>query len=245
MATSKIEWTEMTWNPVTGCSKISQGCAHCYAEVMTRRLQGMGQEKYKNGFKVTVHPESLLEPGRELEPRMVFVCSMSDLFHKEVPESFIGDVMVTIENNRQHTFQILTKRPQRMNEYFMLGQRDVPYNAWIGTTVEHPQYKWRIEELRDIDTKSVKFLSCEPLLDDLGPLDLSGIDWVIVGGESGNQARPMRKEWVLNIMRQCKEQEVPLFFKQWGSWGEDGIKRNKKKNGCLIGGKVCQEWPKK
>ena len=130
-----------------------------------------------------------------------------------------------------------------MNEYFMIGKRDVPYNAWIGTTVELPQYRWRIEELRDIKTDSLKFLSCEPLLDDLGELDLTGIDWVIVGGESGNQARPMRKEWVLNIMHQCKEQEVSFFFKQWGTWGEDGIKRSKKANGHTISGKTIQEMP--
>ena len=243
MATSKIEWTDRTWNPVTGCSKISQGCAHCYAETMTRRLQGMGQSKYNNGFHVTLHPESLNEPGKIIEPSTFFVCSMSDLFHREVPFQFIDNVMVTIENLRQHTFQILTKRPQRMNEYFMIGKRDVPYNAWIGTTVEHPHYKWRIEELRDIETDSVKFLSCEPLLEDLGELDLTGIDWVIVGGESGNKARPMRKEWVLNIMRQCKTQEVPFFFKQWGTWGEDGVKRSKKANGHTISGKVIQELP--
>lgn len=210
---------------------------------MTKRLQGMGQSKYKDGFHVTLHPEALYEPGKTLKPATFFVCSMSDLFHREVPFDFISQVMVTIENNRQHTFQILTKRPQRMNEYFMEGKRDVPWNAWLGTTVELPNYKWRIEELRDIDTESVRFLSCEPLLGDLGELNLSDIDWVIVGGESGNQARQMQKDWVLNIMHQCREQQVPFFFKQWGTWGEDGIKRNKKQNGHTISGKTYQEWP--
>ena len=243
MSNSKIEWTENTWNPVTGCTKVSEGCAHCYAEVMTRRLQGMGQHKYKDGFHVALHPEALWEPSKNLKPTTYFVCSMSDLFHREVPFDFISQVMGVIENNRQHTFQILTKRPQRMNQYFMEGMRDVPWNAWLGTTVEHPKYKWRIEELRDIETDSVRFLSCEPLIADLGTLDLTGIDWLIVGGESGNQARPMRKEWVSSIIQQCKEQQVPIFFKQWGSWGEDGVKRSKKANGHTISGKVIQELP--
>lgn len=243
MANSKIEWTDRTWNPVTGCSKISQGCAHCYAETMTRRLCGMGQEKYKNGFNVTLHPEALDEPCRVFNPSTFFVCSMSDLFHKDVPFSFIDSVMATIENLRQHTFQILTKRPQRMYEYFTGERRDVPYNAWIGTSVELANYKWRIEELRAIETDSCKFLSCEPLLGDLGKLDLTGIDWVIVGGESGNQARPMCKDWVLNILHQCEDQGVPFFFKQWGTFGEDGIRRNKKANGHTLGGVTYHNLP--
>ena len=243
MSSSRIEWTDRTWNPVTGCSKISQGCTHCYAETMTRRLQGMGQEKYKNGFNLTLHPEALEEPCLVPNPTMFFVCSMSDLFHRDVPFDFIDSVMVTIENLRQHTFQILTKRPQRMYEYFVEGRREVPYNAWLGTSVEMENYKWRIEELRGIESDCCKFLSCEPLLGDLGRLDLTGIDWVIVGGESGNQARPMQKDWVLNILHQCEDQGVPFYFKQWGTYGEDGVKRNKKANGSTIGGKSYRSFP--
>ena len=159
MSNSKIEWTDRTWNPVTGCSKISQGCAHCYAETMTRRLRGMGQEKYKNGFNLTLHPEALEEPCLVPNPTMFFVCSMSDLFYRDVPFDFIDSVMVTIENLQQHTFQILTKRPQRMYEYFVEGRREVPYNAWLGTSVEMENYKWRIEELRGIESDCCKFLS--------------------------------------------------------------------------------------
>ena len=243
MSKTKINWTERVWNPVVGCTKYSEGCRHCYAETMAKRLQGMGQWKYKDGFKLTLHPEALTEPMRIKKPSMFFVCSMGDIFHKDVPDDFIDQAMRVIEHTKdRHTYQILTKRAERMFEYFRC--HEAPINAWVGVTVENSDVKDRINLLRHADTNSVKFLSCEPLLGDLGTLDLSGIDWVIVGGESGQQARPMRKEWVLNIQQQCAEQGVPFFFKQWGTWGEDGKKRDKKSNGCLLDGKVCQEWPK-
>ena len=237
MSKSKIQWTEMTWNPVTGCTKISEGCAHCYAETMTKRLQGMGQYKYSNGFKVTLHPEALNEPKKVKEPSMFFVCSMADLFHKDVPFEFVDKVMEIIDDTPRHTYQLLTKRTERMVEYFTYR---IPFNVWLGTTVEGPDYKIRIGQLSALPTSNVKYLSCEPLLGDLGALNLQGIDLVIVGGESGPQGRQMRKDWVLNIMRQCEEQNTAFFFKQWGTWGEDGVKRNKKANGCTIDGKTYQ-----
>jgi protein gp37 len=244
MAKTKIAWTEHTWNPVTGCSKLSAGCAHCYAETMAKRLQYMGSKRYANGFQLTLHPEVLSEPKKIKEPSMFFVCSMADLFHKDVPFEFIDKVMEIIDDTPRHTYQLLTKRPERIVEYFYYHRHGTPFNVWLGTTVEGPDYKIRIGQLRAFPTSNVKYLSCEPLLGDLGDLDLSGIDWVIVGGESGSQARKIEKEWVLNIQRQCAEQGVPFFFKQWGTWGEDGIKRNKKANGCTIDDEVYQEWPK-
>ena len=242
MNKTKIPWTEMTFNPVVGCTKYSAGCAHCYAETMARRLQGMGLEKYKNGFQVTLHPEVLDEPKRIKKPTMFFVCSMGDLFHKDVPFAFIDKVMDVIRECPQHTFQILTKRAYTMRSYF--DARPVPQNVWLGVSVENQENRNRIDILRTITKAPVHFLSCEPLLDDLWTLDLNGIDWVIAGGESGNQARPMKKEWVLKIKRQCEEQGVPFFFKQWGTWGEDGIKRNAKANGHLLDGKEYFAWPK-
>lgn len=245
MNKTKIAWTERTWNPITGCTRISEGCRHCYAETMAKRLQGMGQKRYANGFKLTLHPEALNEPKKIKEPSMFFVCSMGDLFHKDVSFTFIDQVMDVIEATPQHTYQLLTKRPNIMREYFDLYRCSTPANVWLGTTLEHPDYGWRKCELSLMECDNIKFLSCEPLLGDLGAINLKGIDWVIVGGESGVQARPMQKEWVLNIQRQCKEQNVPFFFKQWGTYGEDGVKRNKKVNGCMIDGAVYQEWPRK
>lgn len=246
MSKTSIPWTERTWNPVTGCTKYSAGCAHCYAEVMAKRLQGMGQKRYANGFIPTIHPEALNEPKKIKVPSMFFVCSMADLFHKDVPEEFIDKVMQTIEETPRHTYQLLTKRPLRMYEYFSIHRNNrIPVNAWLGTTVENSDNKGRMDYLCE-KYASVRFLSCEPLIGDLGELELKlfNIDWVIVGGESGNQARPMKKEWVLNIKRQCEEQGVPFFFKQWGTYGEDGIKRDKKANGCTIDGQTYQAWPK-
>ena len=175
---------------------------------------------------------------------MFFVCSMADLFHKDVPFEFVDRVMQTIEATPQHTYQLLTKRTDRMRQYFFGKKHNIPSNVWLGTTIESCDYLWRKSELQLVSVPNVKFLSCEPLLGNFGNLDLKGIDWVIVGGESGPQARKMKKEWVLNIQRRCAEQDVPFFFKQWGTYGEDGIKRNKKANGCLLDGKACQEWPK-
>lgn len=240
MRTTKIEWTDKTWNPITGCSKKSTGCLHCYAEVMARRLKAMGQEKYANGFTVTLHERCLNEPLTWRGNHNIFVCSMSDIFHENVPFGFIDKMFDVIKSTPQHRYQILTKRAERMAEYF--ETRSVPNNVWLGVTVEAQSSRFRIDYLRNLPA-SVKFLSCEPLVEDLGELDLNGIDWVIVGGESGPQARPMKEEWALNIMRQVEAQGARFFFKQWGTWGADGIKRNKHANGKLLKGEIIQEMP--
>lgn len=241
MSTTKIEWTDATWNPVTGCTKTSAGCAHCYAEMMSRRLKAMGTDKYKNGFQVTLHEDALNEPKKWRKPRNIFVCSMSDLFHKDVPYEFVDKVIQVIKDTPQHRYQLLTKRAERMKDYFMT--REVPKNVWVGVTVEVQTSKSRIEALRTIKNAPIRFLSCEPLLEDLGELDLTGIDWIIVGGESGLQARPMKEEWVKDIKAQCDAANRAFFFKQWGTWGSDGVKRDKHKNGKQLDGKVCQAMP--
>lgn len=240
MRTTKIEWTERTWNPVTGCTKKSEGCAHCYAEVMARRLKAMNNKKYINGFTITEHSDDLLEPFKWKKASIIFVCSMGDLFHKDVSFEFIDKVFNVIRQTPQHTYQILTKRAERMNEYFK--ERSIPENAWIGVTVENKNTKYRMDYIRDLSAK-VKFISCEPLLEDLGNLNLRGIDWIIVGGESGVQARPMKAEWAINIKKQAEANNIPFFFKQWGTWGADGIKRNKKANGKILNGSIIQEMP--
>lgn len=240
MAETKIEWTDKTWNPVTGCTKKSEGCANCYAEVMARRLKGMGQLKYRNAFQLTLHPEDIDEPLKWRGSHNIFVCSMGDLFHENVPFDFIDRVMKTIHDTPQNRYQILTKRAERMQEYFTT--REVPINAWLGVTVEVQRSKFRIDCLRNLNA-SVRFLSCEPLLEDLGELNLQGIDWVIVGGESGVKARPMREEWVLNVKQQSNDNKSAFFFKQWGTWGQDGIKRNKHVNGKLLQGEIVQNMP--
>lgn len=242
MKTTKIEWTDKTWNPITGCTKFSSGCAHCYAETMSRRLYAMGVEKYTNGFKLTLHEGCLNEPLAWKKTHNIFVCSMSDIFHENVPFEFVDKIMHTILQTPQHRYQILTKRAERMAEYF--AQRQVPANVWLGVTVETESSKTRIDQLRKIPA-TVHFLSCEPLLESLGKLNLNGIEWVIVGGESGPKARPMQEEWALDIKKQCEDQSSAFFFKQWGTWGSDGIKRNKHANGKLLSGKVIQEMPKK
>ncbi len=240
MADSKIEWTDKTWNPITGCTKVSPGCAHCYAEMMSRRLKAMGKPKYANGFNLTIHEECLSEPISWKNPHFIFVCSMSDLFHQDIPFSFVDKVMGTIRRTPQHRYQILTKRAERMWKYFC--GRTVPDNVWLGVTVETPSSISRMDHLRSIEAP-IRFLSCEPLLDDLGILDLRGIDWIIVGGESGNRARPMKEEWVLSIKKQADENNIAFFFKQWGTWGSDGIKRNKLRNGKILQGTICQSMP--
>lgn len=236
----KIDWTNYTWNPETGCSKISEGCRNCYAVEMALRLKAMGQDKYKNGFEVTLHEDVLRDPIYLKNQSMIFVCSMGDLFHIDVPFSFIDKVMETIKTAFWHQFQILTKRPERMAEYF--ADREIPRNAWLGTTVENQVVKGRIDCLRNLDAP-VRFLSCEPLLEDLGELDLTSIDWVIVGGESGSKARSMKEDWVLSIKEQAEKQGAAFFFKQWGTWGSDGVKRNKKANGKLLQGQIYHEMP--
>jgi len=240
MRTTKIEWTDRTWNPVTGCTKLSAGCAHCYAETMAHRLKAMGVAKYANEFIPTMHEDALSEPLKWKQPHTVFVCSMADLFHESVSFDFIDKVMDTIQQTKHHRYQILTKRANRMSEYF--SQAVIPENVWLGVTVESVKAKSRIDSLRVLPT-TIRFLSCEPLVEDLGELDLSGIDWVIVGGESGVQARPMKPEWVRSIMSQAEKQKVAFFFKQWGTWGADGVKRNKKANGKALDGKIIQMMP--
>ena len=241
---SKIEWTEETWNPITGCTKISSGCKHCYAEVMAKRLQAMGTKGYENGFKLTLQPHRLLEPLNNKKPTMYFVNSMSDLFHKDVPFEFIDKIFDTIKKAHWHKFQVLTKRADIMYSYF--ETREIPSNVWLGVTVENKKEGLgRIPFLKKIRNVSIKFLSVEPLLEDLGQVDFSGIDWVIVGGESGNQARPMKKEWAINVKNQCEQQDVAFYFKQWGTWGEDMKKRSKKENGHLLDNEVYREMPNK
>lgn len=240
MRTTKIEWTDRTWNPVTGCTKLSTGCTHCYAEKMAQRLKSMGVKKYENGFQLTLHEYTLDEPLNWRQPHTIFVCSMADLFHENVPFYFIDKVMDTIRRTKYHRYQILTKRAARMSTYF--AENKIPENVWLGVTVEAPSEIERIDYLRQLKA-SIRFLSCEPLVENLGMIDLTDIDWVIVGGESGVQARPMKPEWVRSIMQQADEQEVAFFFKQWGTWGSDGVKRNKKANGKVIDGKIVQMMP--
>lgn len=238
---SKIEWTEQTWNPTVGCTKISPGCKHCYAEVMAQRLQAMGTRGYENGFKLSLLPSRLDEPLRRSKPTVYFVNSMSDVFHEEVPFSFIDQIFQTISKTPQHTYQILTKRAERMAEYF--AARQVPQNAWMGVSVEDKKHGVpRIDHLRKVAAK-VRFLSIEPLLESLGDLDLNQIHWVIVGGESGPKARPMQEVWVEDIRIQCEEASVAFFFKQWGGWGADGKKRAKKQNGRELNGRTWDGMP--
>ena len=230
---SRIEWTESTWNPVVGCTKLSAGCKHCYAETMARRLQAMGVAGYEQGFKtVRTLPFRLNEPLQRKQPTVYFVNSMSDLFHDQVPESFIDRVFDVMSRCPQHTFQVLTKRAERLANYSV--ERAVSENVWLGVSVENKRHGVpRIAHLQAAKAKT-RFLSVEPLLEDVGILNLSGISWVIVGGESGHGARPMKEKWALNVQRQCDEQGVRFFFKQWGAYGSDGVKRNKKANGRLL-----------
>lgn len=238
---SSIEWTEHTWNPVVGCTKVSPGCKHCYAEAMAHRLKAMGVRQYANGFEVTLLPERLEEPLSRKKPTTYFVNSMSDLFHEAVPDAFIENVISVIERAPLHRFQVLTKRAERMEAFF--AGRSVPVNAWVGVSVEDRKYGLpRIEALQRIPAR-VRFLSAEPLLESLGCLDLRGIHWVIVGGESGSKARPLNPVWVEEIRNQCVSGGVPFFFKQWGGHGPDGARRSKKANGRLLGGREWNEFP--
>ena len=239
---SGIEWTEKTWNPVTGCTKVSAGCKNCYAETMARRLKAIGVNGYERGFEVACHENRLDMPLQRKKQTVFFVNSMSDLFHPKVSFSFIDKVMDTISRTPQHSYQILTKRPAAMKRYFS-GARKVPENAWLGVSVENKKHGVpRIEVLADIPAR-VRFLSVEPLLEDVGKINLRGIDWVIVGGESGKKARPMKPEWAMNVQRQCNVAGVKFFFKQWGAWGEDGVRRSKHANGRQFEGRVWDEMP--
>jgi protein gp37 len=237
MARTKIEWTESTWNPVTGCTKVSAGCKFCYAEVMTKRLKAMGQEKYINGFDLTLHPEVLNEPYTWKKGRMVFVNSMSDLFHEDIPIDFIQKTFKVIKENPGHVFQILTKRADILNYYDSEGWLEWPHNLWMGVTVENKSVLSRVNLLKKTGAR-VKFLSCEPLLSSLPDLDLKGIDWVIVGGESGRTPREMKEEWVLEIKEKCNQANVAFYFKQWGG-------TNKKKNGKTLRGEIYCQMPMK
>jgi protein gp37 len=232
-ARSDIEWTESTWNPITGCTKVSAGCRHCYAERMALRLQAMGHPNYTNGFRVTLHEHMLTVPMRWKKPRMVFVNSMSDLFHEDVPLEFIQRVFSTMRQVSHHTFQVLTKRSARVAE---LDQEMVwPDNVWMGVSVENHSCRFRVDHLKQTHAL-VKFLSLEPLLGPLPQLDLDGIDWVIVGGESGPGARPVRPEWVVQIKDHCLDAGVPFFFKQWGG-------ARKKRTGRLLQGRTWDQMP--
>lgn len=230
---SKIEWTEMTWNPVTGCTKISAGCKHCYAERMAKRLQAMGQPRYKDGFAVRMHEDLIDLPLKWKLPRMIFVNSMSDLFHESVPMSFIERIFETMEKCPQHTFQILTKRSARLRE--VAHQLSWPKNVWMGVSVEDERVSYRIDDLQTVPAQ-VRFLSCEPLIGPLDALPLDGIHWVIVGGESGPGARKMNSSWVNSIAEQCRMRNVPFFFKQWG-----GVRKDL--TGRELHGKTYDEMP--
>ena len=233
MAQSSIEWTEMTWNPTTGCTKISAGCKFCYAEVMTKRLMAMGINKYKDGFEIRTHEDSLTTPYEWRKPKIVFVNSMSDLFHPQVSIEFIKKVFHVMNGTPQHTYQVLTKRGDRLHEIH--DQLNWTKNIWMGVSVEDERVTERIDFLRHTNAKT-KFLSCEPLIGPLMNLNLTGIDWVIVGGESGRKARPMEEWWVWDIKQQCEEQEVLFFFKQWGG-------KNKKKAGRELAGNIYNDMP--
>lgn len=233
MARSSIEWTNATWNPITGCNKISLGCKHCYAERMSERLQTMGIKKYANGFKVTLHEDTLKIPLIWKNPQIIFVNSMSDLFHEDVPEDFIQKVFNIMRKANWHQFQVLTKRSQRLLE--IAPSIDWPHNVWMGVSVENADYTFRIDHLRQTNAY-IKFLSLEPLLGPLTNLNLDNIDWVIVGGESGPGARPILKKWVIEIRDQCLAYDVPFFFKQWG-----GVQ--KKRTGRELDGTTWNDMP--
>jgi protein gp37 len=238
---SRIEWTEQTWNPTTGCTKVSDGCRNCYAEVMARRLHAIGVPGYEKNFTLTLQPDRLNQPLRRRQPTIYFVNSMSDLFHKDVPDYYLDQVFAVIQATPQHTYQILTKRAQRLPRYF--ANRSCPPNAWLGVSVENRRSGLpRIDELRKVKAP-VRFLSVEPLLEDLGKVDLRGIDWVIVGGESGHQARPMEAAWARKMRRQCEAAGVAFFFKQWGKFGADGVGRSKGRNGRELDGEIYDEMP--
>ena len=251
MAQSSIEWTQMTWNPTTGCNKVSAGCKFCYAEVMSRRLKSMGMEKYKNGFEITIHPGSLLTPYEWKKPKTVFVNSMSDLFHQEVPLSFIKKVFKVMNDTPQHTYQVLTKRGDVLFKHH--EKLNWTKNIWMGVSVENEKVVERIDFLRNTNAK-VKFLSLEPLIGPLSNLNLKNIHWAIVGGESGHGARPMKYEWVIDIKKQCTQSEVLFFFKQWGR-PEFNINPadptiyadhpQHAKGGCQLKGKIFRQMPER
>lgn len=242
MSKSAIEWTEVTWNPVTGCDKVSAGCDNCYALTLSKRLKAMGAEKYQNdgnpvtsgpGFGVTIHPSSLQQPYRWKKPATVFVNSMSDLFHAKVPTSFVQDVFDVMADTPQHTYQVLTKRSVRLRR--MADKLVWPKNVWMGVSVEQPKVLGRIDDLREVPA-AVRFLSCEPLIAGLPDMNLDGIDWVIAGGESGANHRPLDPDWVVDIRDQCNDAAIPFFFKQWGG-------RTPKQGGRTLEGRLWDQMP--
>jgi len=230
---SSIEWTDSTWNPVTGCTKVSPGCDHCYAETFAERFRGVPGHPFERGFDLTLRAERIVQPLEWKKPQRVFVNSMSDLFHRDVPDEYIIAVFNVMKLAAEHQFQVLTKRAERLER--LSSRLTFGPNVWIGVSVESPSYYWRIKHLERVPA-AVRFLSCEPLLDGLPRLPLHGIHWVIVGGESGHGARPMHEEWVRDIREQCETNDVAFFFKQWGG-------RQKKKAGRLLGGRTYDEMP--
>ena len=234
-ANSHIEWTEATWNPVTGCTKVSGGCKNCYAERLALRLQAMGNHRYANGFRLTMHDDVVDLPKTWRIPRTIFVNSMSDLFHEQVPLNFIQRVFATMRACPQHTFQILTKRSDRLRK--LAVEINWPPNVWIGVSVEDSRVLSRVDDLRKVPA-AIRFLSCEPLVGSLAGIDLTNIHWVIVGGESGPYARPMQIEWVREIFRACRKADVPFFFKQWG-----GVRKDL--TGRLLRGRTYDEMPQR
>lgn len=243
MNDTSISWTELSWNPVTGCTHAgTDECDGCYAAALAKRLKGMGNPRYVNGFKVTLHPEALKEPFAFKNKAMCFLPSMGDLFHDDVPESFIDQVIDVVEQTPNITYQLLTKRSKRLKAYF--AQRRCPSNLWLGVTCGHKSSLARVDDLRGI-AAPVRFISAEPLLGDLANegMDLTGIDWIIVGGESGPNARPMQEAWALNLKDLADTCGTTFFFKQWGTWGVDGVRRSKKANGHLLGGVEYYNYP--
>jgi len=230
---SSIEWTDSTWNPITGCTKVSPGCKNCYAERMALRLKAMGQPKYSNGFDLTMHDDVLDQPINWKQPQMIFVNSMSDLFHEDVPYEFIARVFSVMDTANWHIYQVLTKRSERL--VHLNNKITWPKNVWMGVSVENEHYTFRINDLQNTSAQ-VKFLSLEPLIGPLEGLNLTGIDWVIVGGESGPRSRPINEKWVREIRDQCRDANVPFFFKQWGG-------TQKKRTGRLLDGRTWDEMP--
>jgi len=237
---SAIEWTDATWNPVTGCTQVSPGCAHCYAKTFAERFEGVPGHPYEQGFALTPRPDRIEQPLLWKQPRMIFVNSMSDLFHEGLEDGFIEDVFDVMRRAHWHTFQVLTKRSERLVK--LAPRLPWPRNVWMGVSVENQRWTTRVDDLRRVKA-AVRFLSCEPLL---GPLDLDlrGIHWVIVGGESGARARPMKPEWARSIREQCAEASVPFFFKQWGTHNESGQRLSKKKTGRLLDGRTWDDMPR-
>ena len=238
---SAIEWTEATWNPVTGCTQVSPGCAHCYAKRFAERFRGVPGHPYEQGFEVVQRPERLDQPLRWKRPRTIFVNSMSDLFHEQVADGFVASVFAVMERAGRHTFQVLTKRPERAAA--LAPSLPWPPNVWLGVSVENQRWTTRVDALREIPA-AVRFLSCEPLLGPLD-LDLEGVGWVIAGGESGPRARPMDVEWARGVRDQCLASGVPFFFKQWGEHGPDGRREGKKRAGRLLDGRTWDEAPER